>query len=114
MHPSFAQDRVKGVFDGRRLREGVALHWTCKSGGASARQRLASRTWGLCAGAERGKMSEAAVTARWETTPRCGEKDVDDVKEFRQNSAPSTQVEGPTASSASGCGAVGASESLRE
>jgi len=42
------------------------------------------------------------------------EKDVDDVKEFRQNSAPSTQVEGPTASSASGCGAVGASESLRE
>ncbi len=43
------------------------------------------------------------------TRPSCGQKDVDDVKEFRQNSAPSTQVEGPTASSAPGCGAVGAS-----
>jgi len=42
------------------------------------------------------------------------EKDVDGVKEFRQNSAPSTQVEGPTASSTPGCGVVGASESLRE
>ncbi len=45
---------------------------------------------------------------------KCSKKDVDDVKEFRQNSAPSTQVEGPTASSTPGCGAVGASESLRE
>ena len=41
-------------------------------------------------------------------------KHVDGVKKSRHNSAPSTQVEGPEASSTPGCDAVGAVESLRE